>query len=64
VDTALASAGAAAHVPGVLAIAVPRLMIGRGTPRSISGAGRLQASAVWRLSGFPLRGLVFLLLGQ
>jgi hypothetical protein len=48
----------------VLAIAVARLMIGHGTPRLTSGASCLQATAVWRLAGFLLRGLIFLLLGK
>jgi hypothetical protein len=52
--------GEAAHVPGVLAISVVRLIIGHGTPRLTSGASRLQAGAVWRLAGFlPSRFLAW-----
>jgi len=56
--------GEAAHVSGVLAVAVAGLMIGHDTPRSTSGASRLQTSAVWRLADFLLQGFVFLLIGQ
>jgi monovalent cation/hydrogen antiporter len=56
--------GEAAHVSGVLAVAVAGLMIGHDTPRYTSGASRLQVSAVWRLADFLLQGFVFLLIGQ
>ncbi|MFC7531941.1 Na+/H+ antiporter [Actinoplanes sp. GCM10030250] len=52
------------HVSGVLAVVVAGLIVGHDTPRSASGAGRLQTSAVWRLIDFLLEGLVFLLIGQ
>jgi monovalent cation/hydrogen antiporter len=56
--------GEAAHVSGVLAVAVAGLMIGHDTPRFTSGASRLQVSAVWRLADFLLQGFVFLLIGE
>ena len=56
--------GQAAHVSGVLAVAVAGLMIGHDTPRFTSGASRLQTTAVWRLADFLLQGFVFLLIGQ
>jgi monovalent cation/hydrogen antiporter len=56
--------GEAAHVSGVLAVAVAGLMIGHDTPRFTSGASRLQTTAVWRLADFLLQGFVFLLIGQ
>lgn len=56
--------GEAAHVSGVLAVAVAGLMIGHDTPRFTSGASRLQTGAVWRLADFLLQGFVFLLIGQ
>lgn len=56
--------GEAAHVSGMLAVAVAGLMIGHDTPRFTSGASRLQTSAVWRLVDFLLQGFVFLLIGQ
>ncbi|MFI1996458.1 Na+/H+ antiporter [Actinoplanes sp. NPDC020271] len=52
------------HVSGVLAVVVAGLIVGHHTPRSASGAGRLQTSAVWRLVDFLLEGLIFLLIGQ
>ncbi|BBH65277.1 Na+/H+ antiporter [Actinoplanes sp. OR16] len=52
------------HVSGVLAVVVAGLIVGHHAPRSASGAGRLQTSAVWRLVDFLLEGLVFLLIGQ
>ncbi|MEU8660750.1 Na+/H+ antiporter [Actinoplanes philippinensis] len=52
------------HVSGVLAVVVAGLIVGHHTPRSASGAGRLQTSAVWKLVDFLLEGLVFLLIGQ
>ncbi|MEU4558872.1 Na+/H+ antiporter [Actinoplanes sp. NPDC023936] len=52
------------HVSGVLAVVVAGLIVGHHTPRSASGAGRLQTSAVWRLVDFLLEGFVFLLIGQ
>ncbi|MGI5241660.1 Na+/H+ antiporter [Dactylosporangium sp. CA-139066] len=52
------------HVSGVLAVVVAGLIVGHDTPRSGTGAGRLQTSAVWRLVDFLLEGLVFLLIGQ
>jgi Na+/H+ antiporter len=52
------------HVSGVLAVVVAGLIVGHHTPRSASGAGRLQTSAVWRLVDFMLEGFVFLLIGQ
>ncbi|MFB9451292.1 Na+/H+ antiporter [Dactylosporangium vinaceum] len=52
------------HVSGVLAVVVAGLIVGHHTPRSGTGAGRLQTSAVWHLIDFLLEGLVFLLIGQ
>lgn len=52
------------HVSGVLAVVVAGLIVGHHSPRSASGASRLQTSAVWRLVDFLLEGLVFLLIGQ
>jgi len=52
------------HVSGVLAVVVAGLIVGHHTPRSASGAGRLQTTAVWRLVDFLLEGFVFLLIGQ
>lgn len=52
------------HVSGVLAVVVAGLIVGHHTPRSTSGASRLQTSAVWRLVDFLLEGFVFLLIGQ
>jgi Na+/H+ antiporter len=56
--------GEVIHVSGVLAVVVAGLIVGHHTPRSASGAGRLQTSAVWRLADFLLEGFVFLLIGQ
>lgn len=52
------------HVSGVLAVVVAGLIVGHHTPRSASGASRLQTTAVWRLVDFLLEGFVFLLIGQ
>jgi Na+/H+ antiporter len=52
------------HVSGVLAVVIAGLIVGHDTPRSASGASRLQTSAVWRLVDFLLEGFVFLLIGQ
>ncbi|WIM97331.1 Na+/H+ antiporter [Actinoplanes oblitus] len=52
------------HVSGVLAVVIAGLVVGHHSPRSASGAGRLQTSAVWRLVDFLLEGCVFLLIGQ
>ncbi|MEV4709045.1 Na+/H+ antiporter [Actinoplanes sp. NPDC049316] len=52
------------HVSGVLAVVVAGLIVGHDAPRLVSGASRLQVSAVWRLVDFVLEGLVFLLIGQ
>ena len=52
------------HVSGVLAVVVAGLIIGHDAPRMISGASRLQTTAVWRFVDFLLEGLVFLLIGQ
>ncbi|GAA1040288.1 Na+/H+ antiporter [Virgisporangium ochraceum] len=52
------------HGSGVLAVVVAGLIVGHHTPRTSSGASRLQTSAVWRLVDFLLEGLVFLLIGQ
>ena len=52
------------HVSGVLAVVVAGLIIGHDTPRAVSGASRLQTTAVWRLVDFLLEGFVFLLIGQ
>ncbi|WP_432968462.1 Na+/H+ antiporter [Dactylosporangium sp. CA-233914] len=57
-------AGEALHVSGVLAVVVAGLIVGHDTPRSGTGASRLQTSAVWRFVDFLLEGLVFLLIGQ
>jgi CPA1 family monovalent cation:H+ antiporter len=56
--------GEAVHVSGVLAVVVAGLVIGHDSSRLVSGAGRLQVNAVWRLIDFLLEGLVFLLIGQ
>ena len=48
----------------MLAVVVAGLIVGHHTPRSASGASRLQTSAVWRLVDFLLEGFVFLLIGQ
>jgi monovalent cation/hydrogen antiporter len=52
------------HASGVLAVVVCGLIVGHDSPRSESGANRLQTRAVWRLVNFLLEGLVFLLIGQ
>ena len=52
------------HVSGVLSVVVAGLAIGHDGPRAVSGASRLQVSAVWRLVDFLLEGVVFLLIGQ
>ncbi|OJZ69707.1 sodium:proton antiporter [Mycobacterium paraffinicum] len=52
------------HASGVLAVVVCGLVVGHDSPRSESGASRLQTRAVWRLANFLLEGLVFLLIGQ
>ncbi|MCW2526590.1 MAG: putative sodium/proton antiporter [Pseudonocardiales bacterium] len=52
------------HVSGVLAVVIAGLIVGHDTPRFVSGASRLQTSAVWRLVDFLLEGFVFLLIGQ
>jgi Na+/H+ antiporter len=57
-------AGEQLHVSGVLAVVVAGLIVGHDTPRSGTGAGRLQTGAVWRLVDFLLEGLVFLIIGQ
>ncbi len=57
-------AGEEVHVSGVLAVVVAGLIIGHDTPRAVSGASRLQTTAVWRLIDFLLEGFVFLLIGQ
>jgi Na+/H+ antiporter len=56
--------GESVHVSGVLAVVVAGLMVGHDTPRSSSGASRLQVAAVWRLVDYLLEGFVFLLIGQ
>jgi len=56
--------GETAHVSGVLAVVVAGLIVGHDAPRMVTGASRLQTSAVWRLVDFLLEGLVFLLIGQ
>jgi monovalent cation/hydrogen antiporter len=53
-----------AGVSGVLAVVVAGLIAGHRATRTASSAGRLQATAVWRLLNFLLEGLVFLLIGQ
>jgi len=52
------------HLSGVLAVVVAGLVIGHDGSRAVSGAGRLQVTAVWRLIDYLLEGLVFLLIGQ
>ncbi|OBH55622.1 sodium:proton antiporter [Mycobacterium sp. E2479] len=52
------------HASGVLAVVVCGLVVGHDSPRSESGASRLQTRAVWRFVNFLLEGLVFLLIGQ
>ena len=52
------------HASGVLAVVIAGLVIGHDSSRMVSGAGRLQVNAVWRLVDFLLEGLVFLLIGQ
>ena len=56
--------GEEVHVSGVLAVVVAGLIAGHQAPWTISGAGRLQTDAVWRLVDFLLEGFVFLLIGQ
>lgn len=56
--------GESVHVSGVLAVVIAGLMVGHDTPRSSSGASRLQVAAVWRLVDYLLEGFVFLLIGQ
>lgn len=56
--------GQSAHVSGVLAVVVAGLIVGHDSPRYAAAASRLQTNAVWRLVGFLLEGLVFLLIGQ
>jgi CPA1 family monovalent cation:H+ antiporter len=56
--------GEEVHVSGVLSVVVAGLMVGYDSPRSVSGASRLQVNAVWRLVDFLLEGMVFLLIGQ
>src|SRR5689334_21205536 len=57
-------AGEALHVSGVLAVVVAGLVVGHDGSRLVSGASRLQVSAVWRLVDYLLEGFVFLLIGQ
>ncbi|KQW49054.1 sodium:proton antiporter [Nocardioides sp. Root1257] len=52
------------HVSGVLAVVITGLAAGHDSPRSTTGASRLQVNAVWRLVSFLLEGFVFLLIGQ
>lgn len=52
-----------AHLSGVLAVVVAGLYIGHRAPRTLSYATRLQATAVWRVVGFLLESVVFLLIG-
>ena len=52
------------HASGVLAVVVAALVIGHHTRHAISGASRLQTSAVWRLIDLLLEGFVFLLIGE
>jgi CPA1 family monovalent cation:H+ antiporter len=52
------------HASGVLAVVVCGLIVGHDSPRTESGASRLQTRAVWRLVNFLLEGIVFLLIGQ
>ncbi|WP_127782930.1 Na+/H+ antiporter [Rhodococcus sp. X156] len=56
--------GEEVHVSGVLAVVIAGLVVGHDTPRLVSGASRLQTSAVWRLVDFLLEGAVFLLIGM
>jgi len=56
--------GESVHVSGVLAVVIAGLVVGHDSSRLVSGAGRLQVNAVWRLIDFLLEGLVFLLIGQ
>jgi len=56
--------GEQSHVSGVLAVVIAGLVVGHDSSRLVSGAGRLQVTAVWRLIDFLLEGLVFLLIGQ
>jgi CPA1 family monovalent cation:H+ antiporter len=45
-------------------VVIAGLVVGHDSSRLVSGAGRLQVNAVWRLIDFLLEGLVFLLIGQ
>jgi CPA1 family monovalent cation:H+ antiporter len=56
--------GESVHVSGVLAVVIAGLVVGHDSSRMVSGAGRLQVNAVWRLIDFLLEGWVFLLIGQ
>jgi CPA1 family monovalent cation:H+ antiporter len=49
---------------GVLAVVVCGLIVGHDSPRTETGASRLQTRAVWHLVNFLLEGIVFLLIGQ
>lgn len=52
------------HASGVLAVVVTALVISHHTRHAVSGASRLQTSAVWRLIDLLLEGIVFLLIGE
>ncbi|HSV65321.1 MAG TPA: Na+/H+ antiporter [Mycobacteriales bacterium] len=51
------------HASGVLAVVVAGLSIGHHAPRTATYAGRLQASAIWKMVDFLLESSVFLLIG-
>jgi CPA1 family monovalent cation:H+ antiporter len=48
---------------GVLAVVSMGLFLGRGGPRIVTAATRLQAVAMWQMLTFLLEGLIFILIG-
>lgn len=52
------------HCSGVLAVVVAGLILGRLSPRLLSGASRLQTQTVWDLVNFVLEAFTFLVLGM
>lgn len=52
------------HCSGVLSVVVAGLVLGRMSPRMLSGASRLQTQTVWDLVNFILEAFTFLVLGM
>lgn len=52
------------HCSGVLSVVVCGLVLGRMSPRLLSGASRLQTQTVWDLVNFILEAFTFLVLGM